>query len=114
MSYRCSLATSAEEDVEEQVIWYEEEDSRGGIELADRWRALFGQAIEKLATAPHRHGLAPENGKWLPHQTVRQMLFRPWKSGVGWRILFSIREDVQIVTVHQVRHERRRYMHEEE
>jgi len=69
-------------------------------------------ALEKLAVAPHRFGFAPENGEWFPQHQIRQMLFRPWKSGVGWRVLYTIGEESKTVTVLQIRHEHRRYLHE--
>ena len=40
------------------------------------------------------------------------MLFRPWKKGVGWRVLYTIDEDHRLVFVFQVHHERRRWLFE--
>jgi len=42
------------------------------------------------------------------------MLFRLWKSGVGWRVLFTVDELEQVVTVLQVRHEHRSPLEEGE
>ena len=80
--------------------------------MACRWNSGLQTALEKMAQAPHRCGFAPENGKWLPEYEIRQMLFRPWKSGIGWRVLYSIDEEQKLVTVLQVRHEHRRWMFE--
>ena len=114
MSYALQLTDNAKATIKAQELWYEEDESRGGAALADRWFNLLEAAIEKLLLSPHRSSLAPENGEWLEHLVIRQVLFRPWKSGVGWRILFSLDEEQQIVTVHQVRHERRRLLSEPE
>jgi hypothetical protein len=70
--------------------------------------------LGKLAVVPEQYGMAPENGKWLPHLAIRQMLFRPWKSGVGWRLLYTVDEAAKKVTVLQIRHEHRRWMFEVE
>jgi hypothetical protein len=32
-------------------------------------------------------------------QQIRQMLFRPWKSGVGWRVLYTIDEAHKTLTI---------------
>jgi hypothetical protein len=92
MSFCWNLADSAEADVDRQMIWYEADESRGGSGLANRWSDALQLALDKLATAPHRYGFAPENGKWMRQYSVRQMLFRPWKSGAGWRVLYTIDE----------------------
>lgn len=78
--------------------------SVGSMRCTLRW--------QNLPPVPHRFGFAPENGKWLPEHEIRQMLFRPWKSGVGWRVLFTIDEEQKLVTVLQVRHEHRRWFFE--
>lgn len=58
--------------------------------------------------------VAAENGRWHPEVVIRRMLFRPWKSGVGWRVLFTVDEIRQVVTVLQVRHEHRPLLEEGE
>lgn len=112
MSYKLTLSDEARRAIEEQLEWYGAEDAHGGTELASRWLDRLEAAVEKLAASPRRHGLAPENGRWHPELEIRQMLFRPWKSGIGWRVLFLIDEKRRIVTVLQVRHERRRWLFE--
>lgn len=114
MSYLWNLAVAASRNIEQQMIWYEADEARGGAELANRWNALLGQALVKLAEAPCRHPFAPENGRWMRQHEVRQMRFRPWRSGVGWRVLYTVDEERKLVTVLQVRHEHRRWLHEAE
>ena len=113
---RCELNLSgeAQRTIEDQIQWYEADEKHGGVALADRWLDKLEAALTKLATSPHRHGLAPENGCWHPELVIRQMQFRPWKSRVGWRVLFVIDERQRIVTVLQVRHERRQWLFEPE
>ena len=48
----------------------------------------------------------------MPEFELRQMLFRPWKSGAAWRVLYTIDEKQKLVTVLQIRHERRRHLHD--
>lgn len=114
MSCKLTLSDEAQRTIEDQIQWYEADEKHGGADLADRWLDKLEAALTKLATAPHRHGLALENGRWHPELEIRQMQFRPWKSGVGWRVLFVIDEKQRIVTVLQVRHERRRWLFEAE
>ncbi len=114
MSYDWELSDSAKDEASNQMQWYEENVFPDGAALADRWLAKLHQAFDKLAKAPLSFGPAPENGKWLPTLQVRQMLFRPWKSGAGWRVLFVVDEEAKRVTILQVRHEHRRWMHEGE
>jgi plasmid stabilization system protein ParE len=112
MSYQYSLNDDAEVEVLRQSAWYLSEIPEGGYDMACRWNSGLQTALEKLAKAPHRFGFAPENGEWLPEHEIRQMLLRPWKSGVGWLVLFTIDEEQKLVTVLQVRHEHRRWMFE--
>lgn len=114
MSYKWSLSGLADAEILRQSKWYLTEAADSGIELASRWNSRLQTALDQLAAAPRRFGFAPENGKWLPQHQIRQMLFRPWNSGVGWRVLYTIDEKAKLVTVLQVRHERRRYLHESE
>lgn len=114
MSYRWSLSSAADDGVLRQTAWYLTEIPDGGADLARRWNSLLQTALEKLAVAPTRFGFAPENGQWLPELQIRQMLFRPWKSGAGWRVLYTIDERKKLVTVLQIRHEHRLRMFEAE
>lgn len=114
MNHRWELSDYAKESVNDQILWYEDNVYPGGDELADRWFAELHAAFEVIAKTPLRFGFAPENTKWLPELQIRQMLFRPWKSGVGWRVLFAVDEDAKLVTILQVRHEHRLWMHETE
>jgi len=106
MSYTLALATEAKQSIRQQRQWYRTE-LEDGEELAVRWTRELDQALKKLCEHPERHGLATENGRWQPEIVLRRMLFRPWKSGVGWRVLFTVDELQQVVTVLQVRHEHR-------
>lgn len=112
MNYTLALSDEAQRTIEEQLEWYESNEKHGGVGLADRWLNRLEAALKKLAASPHRLGLAPESGRWHPELEIRQMQFRPWKSGVGWRVLFVIDENQRLVTVLQVRHERRRWLFE--
>ncbi len=112
MTFALFLSDEAQRTIENQMQWFEAEEKRGGADLPDRWLTRLETALTRIAAAPHRHGLAPEHGRWHPELEVRQMQFRPWKSGIGWRVLFVIHEEQGIVTVLQVRHERRRWLFE--
>ena len=114
MSFRWELSDEAEIAVEEQLACYESDEKHGGAQLGDRWLESLEQALSKLAGAPFRHGMAPENERWNPEVKIRQMLFRPWKTGIGWRVLYTIDEDDTLVSVLQIRHERRRWLFEVE
>jgi plasmid stabilization system protein ParE len=106
MRYSLALSTEAKQSIRQQREWYRTE-LEDGDALVKRWTRGLDQALEKLCEHPERHSLAAENGKWLPEVVLRRMLFRPWKSGVGWRVLFTVDEREQVVTVLQVRHEHR-------
>ena len=114
MSYILKFSKEASRSIEDQVQWYESDEEHGGVELADRWLHRLETALGKLVQAPHRHGFAPENRRWHTEFEIRQLQFRPWKSGVGWRVLYVIDEPVHTVIVIQVRHERRRRLFEPE
>lgn len=107
MSYRVTFLAEAEQGIEDQIAWYEGDERHGGVELADRWLTKLQQAIRELESRPERFGFAPENGRWQPQLELRQMPFKPWKKKAGWRVLFVIDEENSIVTVVQIRHERR-------
>jgi len=114
MIYSVKQALSADECVAAQVSWYREDEQRGGEALARRWFDLLHVALAALGNNPTRYGFAPENGKWMQQHQIRQMLFRPWKSGVGWRVLYTIDEARKLVTILQIRHEHRRWLFEAE
>ncbi len=114
MNFEVRQASSADECVAAQVEWYRSDENHGGDELALRWFDLLHIALATLSKNPQRHGFAPENGKWMPQHPIRQMLFRPWKSGVGWRVLYTIDEAKKLVTILQIRHEHRRWLFEAE
>ncbi|GAA5138966.1 hypothetical protein GCM10023213_18860 [Prosthecobacter algae] len=110
MSWKLHLAPDAVRCIEDQMRWYEEDEQRGGSDLADRWLGKLETALSKLNQHPERHGFAPENGRWQPHLELRQMRFVPWKSKPGWRLLYVLDEGRQHLTLLQVRHERRPWL----
>jgi plasmid stabilization system protein ParE len=107
MDYELLLSAEAEQCIEDQLRWYEAEETNGGAELADRWLDRLETALETLRQHPERFGCAPENGRWLPALIIRQMRFKPWKTPSAWRILYVIDEKSARVTVLQIRHENR-------
>ncbi|MBE2282042.1 MAG: type II toxin-antitoxin system RelE/ParE family toxin [Prosthecobacter sp.] len=113
MRYSLALSAEARLSIRQQRDWYHTE-LEDGDELAVRWTRELDKALEKLREHPERYGLAAENGRWHPEVVIRRMLFRPWKSGVGWRVLFTVDEAHQVVTVLQVRHEHRLLLEEGE
>jgi len=114
MSYRIQMTPAAEAAVEAQVNWFKADEKRGGELLAERWFTQLHLELAKLARSPTLHAFAPENGKWQAKTQVRQMLFRPWKSGIGWRVLYAIDDKQKLVSILQIRHEHRRWLHEDE
>lgn len=112
MAYCITFLKEAEACIEEQLNWYMKEDPHGGSELAERWMDELQQSFRILKTRPERFGYAPENGKWHSQVEVRQMPFKPWKGKRGWRVLFTIDEEAKIVTVLQIRHTHRPFLHE--
>lgn len=107
MDYELLLSSEAERCIEDQLLWYEADESRGGVELADRWMDLLETALDTLSQYPERYGFAPENGRWMPGISIRQMRFKPWKVPSAWRILYTIDEQAARVAVLQIRHEKR-------
>ncbi len=88
MSHELRLSAEAERSIDDQLVWYEAEEARGGTELADRWLNLLEQVLAELSRHPERHGFAPENGRWMPEVAIRQLRFKPWKNQSAWRILY--------------------------
>jgi plasmid stabilization system protein ParE len=105
--YELRISSEAERCIDEQLLWYEADERNGGADLADRWLDLLEVALESLSRHPERNGFAPENGRWMSAVSIRQMRFQPWKSKSVWRVLYVIDEAAKLVTVLQVRHERR-------
>ena len=101
------ISSEAERCIEDQLQWYEADESNGGAERADRWIDLLEVALEALVKHPERHGFAPENGRWMSGIPIRQMRFKPWKTASVWRVLYVIDEKAGLVTVLQIRHEKR-------
>ncbi len=101
------LSSEAERCVEDQMVWYEADEAGGGAELADRWLDLLETALDTQRQHSERYRFAPENGRWLPGISIRQMRFKPWKTPSAWRILYVIDEGAARVTVLQIRHEKR-------
>lgn len=114
MDYELRLASEAERCIEDQLLWYEADETGGGAELVDRWLDLLEIALDRLSQHPERYGFAPENGRWMPGVSIRQMRFNPWKTPSAWRIFFVIDEGAARVTVLQVRHDKRRLLREGE
>ena len=106
-AYELRLSAEAEHCVEYQLQWYEADEANGGAGLADRWLDLLEAAFDALGQHPERHGFAPENGRWMSEVSIRQMRFKPWKTPSAWRILYAIDDQARLVTVLQVRHEKR-------
>lgn len=113
MKFHLLLSPEAERCIEEQLHWYEEDAKRGGTTLANRWLNRLEIALQNLADEPHRHGLAPENGRWMSNLVIRQVRLNPWKTRSAWRILFTVDENHRTVTVLQIRHASRRFLHQE-
>lgn len=107
MIYGLRISSEAERCIEDQLQWYETDEKNGGPELADRWMELLEAALDILCRHPERNGFAPENGRWMPEISIRQMRLKPWKTPSAWRILYVIDEKAKLVTVLQVRHEKR-------
>lgn len=66
--------------------------------------------IETLNQMPERCPYAPENGLWGTEE-LRQLLFQRHPS--KYRILFHIDLSTDTVHVLQIRHDAKRYLHEE-
>ena len=112
MTCRVKQAATADASIKEQVSWYLADERRGGEAVPKRRFDQLHQALATLATSPKSRPYAPENGKWMPEFELRQMLFPPWKSRAGWRVLYTIDEKQKLVTVLQIRHERRPHLHD--
>jgi plasmid stabilization system protein ParE len=107
MDYELLLSSEAERCIEDQLLWYEADETSGGPEFADRWLNLLENALKTLKLHPECYGFALENRRWRPKISIRQMQFKPWKTPSGWRILFVSDEQTARVTVLQLRHEKR-------
>mgnify|MGYP001300161423 CR=1 FL=1 len=107
MTHSLRLSSEATQSINEQMIWYESNENNGGPDFADRWLELLEAALISLTRNPLHHGFAPENGRWFPEISIRQLRFKPWKTPSSWRILYTIDEPNKAVTVLQIRHEKR-------
>ncbi len=114
MSCKLRISSEAEACLKEQIQWYKSDEKHGGAELASRWLALIEVAMIEICKGPKKHGFAPENGRWNPDLNIRQMRFKPWKTKSVWRVLYVLDETSGIVTILQVRHERRKLLFEKE
>ncbi|MES2477101.1 MAG: type II toxin-antitoxin system RelE/ParE family toxin [Verrucomicrobiota bacterium] len=114
MEYQLRISTEAEHCIEDQLLWYEAEQAHGGVELSERWLDLLEAALEGLTEHPERHGFAPENGRWMPAISIRQLRFKPWKTPSAWRILYAIDDEAKLVTVLQIRHKKRPLLEDDE
>jgi len=103
MDFELLLSAEAEQCIKDQLLWYEADETNDGADLADRWTDLLETALNTLRQHPERHGFAPENGRWMPDISIRQMRFKPWKTPSAWRILYVTDEESARVTVLQVR-----------
>ena len=108
--YELLLSAEAERCIEDQLQWYEADQTADAAALANRWLGLMEVALDSLRQHLERQSSAPENGRWVPEISLRQMRFKPWKTPSAWRILFVIDEETQRVTVLQVRGERRPFL----
>jgi plasmid stabilization system protein ParE len=111
-SYKLAISPDALASMDDQMVWYEKEVPDGET-LADKWLVRITLSFQQLLEHPTRFSPAPENRQWQQAILVRQMLFRPWKSGVGWRVLFSVDEASAIITVLQIRHESRPWLEDD-
>lgn len=114
MSYQVELSPEAIDSIDEQALWYETQVRPDGDVLAERWLRELRESLRTLALNPQRHALAAENGQWHPEIVLKRLLFRPWKTGRGWRVLFWIDESRMTVRVLLVRHESRPPLADEE
>lgn len=88
MSFCVILSPQAEADFRGLYNYIEDHSPSG----AERWRASFYAAIERMKSQPLTCGLAPESSDF-PNDEIRQVLFRT-KSGLTYRALFVIRQTV--------------------
>ena len=106
MSHILLLSSKARQHIREQCLWYRE-NLEDGVSLANRWTRTLDSALHQLCQLPDRHPPASPEDQVLPGRQLRRMLFRPWKSGRGWKVLFCADEEARTVTVLYIRHESR-------
>ncbi len=114
MNWELRISSEAEACLKEQIQWYKSDEKHAGSELASRWLALLKGAMTELCKGPKKYGFAPENGRWNPDLNIRQMHFKPWKTKSVWRVLYVLDEASGIITILQVRHERRKLLFEKQ
>jgi plasmid stabilization system protein ParE len=84
----------------EQINFIVEHISKDSLDAAAHWRTKLFREIESLPHFPLRHGLAPEAER--AGTDLRQTFYGMY------RILYTVRDEC--VTVHGVRHGRRRLL----
>lgn len=114
MAFELRLSAEAERCVEDQLQWYEADETHSGAELADRWLDLLEKALETLTRHSDRNGFAPGNGRWMPEISIHQIRFKPWKTASIWRVIYTIDERANVVTGLQIRHEKRPLLTEDD
>jgi mRNA-degrading endonuclease RelE of RelBE toxin-antitoxin system len=106
MSYDLILSKQFRKQVRELRSWYQVH-VEDGVSLAHRWTRALDKSLNELCANPKRQGLAPSIEQQHPDVPVRRMLFRPWKSKRGWRILFVVDDSTRTIEVLHLRHESR-------
>lgn len=106
MSYTLVLSSKARQHIRGQRLWYRA-NLEDGAALANRWTRALDEALHQLRLHPERHAPASSEDQVLPGLLLRRMIFRPWKSGRGWKVLFCTDEEARTVTVLYIRHESR-------
>ncbi len=112
MSYALKYSKTAEDQIEKQQLWYEADEQRGGLELSVRWIHGLFAAVETITAHPQRYPFAPENGRWMKRHSIRQLVYRPWQGKPGWRVLYVIKEKSKVISILDIRHESRRWLHD--
>ena len=102
MAYRIELSPRAEADVDEIVAYI----SQDSPEVAKRWVTRLYEKLDGLDTFPRGCSLANEDEDCLFE--LRQAVFG------NYRILFTIRDDDNLVWVLTIRHAARRFISPDE
>jgi plasmid stabilization system protein ParE len=106
MSYDLILSKQFRTQVHQLRAWYHAEID-DGVQLAHRWTRALDKCLDELCANPKRHGLVASFEQQHLEVPLRRMLFRPWKSKRGWRILFVVDDTTQTIEVLHLRHESR-------
>jgi len=113
MMFELLLSSKARQHIREQRLWYRM-NLEDGAALARRWTRELELALDELRVQPERYAPAAAGDQVQPGPVLRRMLFRPWKSGRGWKVIFAVDEDARNVTVLYIRHESRPPLADEE